>query len=146
MFDYMAALDMAVLESRRAVGGDNAYPAAFDVLARALEEQGLLEDAADQFVAVVELEPRGARADEIVAAYEQQAAEVPADINAHFALGRLYRARGESDKSLAELARVVELDGGKPDVPQTYTGYLARKVYREVITGERDELAPGREG
>ena len=95
---------------------------------------------------MVELEPRSARADEIIAAYEKQAAEVPADINAHYALGRLYRVRGERDRALAALGRVIELDGGKPDEPQTYTGYLARKVYREVFTGERDEFAPGREG
>lgn len=146
MFDYMAALDMAVLESRRAVGSDNSYAGAFDVLARSLEEMGQLEDAGDQFAAVVEIGPRTVRADEIVAAYEKQVTEVPADMNAHYTLGRLYRVRGERDRALAELNKVIELDGGKPDEPQTYTGYLARKVLREVVTGERDELAPGREG
>jgi len=146
MFDYMAALEMAIFESRRAIGADNSYVDAFDVLARSLEEQGLLEDAADQYVAVVELAPQSARAGEIVAAYEKQTSDVPADLNAHYTLGRLYRARGQRDQALASLKKVIDLDGGKPDEPQTYTGYLARKVCREVVEGTRDEFAPGREG
>lgn len=146
MFDYVAALEMAAEEARRAIGGDNQYADAFDVLARALEEKNELPEAANQYVAVVELDPHSTRAGEIVAAYEKQAAEVPADLIAHYTLGRLYRARGERDKALAALAKVIELDGGQPDTPQTLTGYYARTVQREVLTGQRDEFIPGREG
>lgn len=150
-FDYMAALDMAIEESRRAVGSDNAYPAAFHLLAQALEEQGLLEDAADQYLAVVEIEPGSELSRAIVAKYEKLAQDAPQDMNAHYTLGRIYRELGRTDDALAQLRTAIELDikvkdGGSEENPNTYTGYLARRVFQEVKTGTRNEQYPGREG